>query len=180
MRFVLTVLIFMTGELTYAQTASSPNKTIFEQQIEPVLRANCAGCHSATNASSGLTLATLETALVGGKQGPAIVPGDSKNSLLIQFVRGERTPKMPMGGALGEEKIAALVKAIDAMQGSPNSTKKKDPHLEWLLHKPVAPAVPSVVNAGWTSDCPVNDIGVPISAPVVASIKTMFVAAMPS
>src|SRR5690349_2786927 len=101
MRFVLTVLISISGELAYSQAVSSPpNKTIFEQQMEPVLRANCAGCHSAANASGGLTLASFDTALAGGKQGAAFVPGDAKNSLMIQLVRGERTPKMPMGGAL--------------------------------------------------------------------------------
>src|SRR4051794_6107187 len=111
MRFVLTVLISITGELAYAQAAGSPNKMIFDQQMEPVLRANCAGCHSAANASGGLTLANLDTTLAGGKQGAAFIPGDAKNSLMIQLVRGERTPKMPMGGALAEEKIAALAKA---------------------------------------------------------------------
>src|SRR5438445_514811 len=58
MRFVpalYLVLLSPTGGLSNAQTGSSPNKTIFEQQMEPVLRANCAGCHSAANASGGLT-----------------------------------------------------------------------------------------------------------------------------
>jgi hypothetical protein len=35
--------------------------------------------------------------LKGGKNGPAIVPGSSQKSLLIQHLTGEKKPMMPMG-----------------------------------------------------------------------------------
>jgi hypothetical protein len=170
MRFALACL-FITGELSYAQTGGSPNKAIFDQQIEPVLRTNCAGCHSAVNASGGLTLARLDTALTGGKQGAAIVPGDAKHSLLMQYVRGERTPKMPMGGALSEQLITSLANAIDTMQASPKTAKKTDPYLDWLLHKPVAPAIPVVANSSW--------VGNPIDAFVLSKLESKGLAPAP-
>ena len=73
-----------------APTAAT-NQTIFDQQILPVLTKNCAGCHSTANPSGGLTVASLETLLTGGKHGSAIIPGESKQSLVIQYLRGEQS-----------------------------------------------------------------------------------------
>ena len=47
-------------------------------------------------------MASLNSLLTGGKHGPALEPGDSKHSLIMQYVSGERTPKMPVGGAFAE------------------------------------------------------------------------------
>src|SRR5688572_24739060 len=126
-----------------------PNEELFNEKIAPVLKANCAGCHAVASPAGGLSMASLSSVLSGGKHGPAIEPGNSKQSLLMQYVRGERTPKMPMGGSLPEEASAALAAGIDRMQALPKTARKMDSHLEWLLSKPVAPAVPQVKNTAW-------------------------------
>ena len=58
----------------------------------------------------------LETLLSGGKHGPAIQPGNAKQSLLMQYLRGERTPRMPMGGSLPGDTLNAMGAAIDEMK----------------------------------------------------------------
>ena len=67
----------------------------------------------------------------------------------MQYVRGERTPKMPMGGSLPDEASTELAAAIDRMQALPKTAGKLDSHLDWLLRKPVAPAIPQVKNTAW-------------------------------
>ena len=39
--------------------------------------------------------------------------------------------------------------AINEMAPLAETTKATDPHMEWLLHKPQAPAVPPVQNRAW-------------------------------
>ncbi len=128
------------------------NQEIFDQRIAPLLQKNCATCHSAANASAGLSVASFDSVLTGGKHGPALTPGDAKESLLLQYVRGQRTPQMPMGGTLDATTIDSLAKAVDSLKGTATSavtSKKSDPYLTWLLHKPVAPPLPTVSNAKW-------------------------------
>ncbi len=139
----------VTG-LCFGQAARSvSNEALFNEKIAPLLKANCAGCHGSASPAGGLSMASLSSVLGGGKHGPALEPGDSKQSLLMQYVRGERTPKMPMGGTLSAEASTALAEAIDHLQAVPKTAKKLDSHLDWLLHKPVAPAIPQVKNAAW-------------------------------
>ena len=79
------------------------NEALFNEKIAPLLKANCAACHGSASPAGRLSMASLNSLLTGGKHGPALEPGDSKQSLLMQYVRGERTPKMPMGGSLPDE-----------------------------------------------------------------------------
>ena len=136
--------------LSFGQApASSSNESLFNEKIAPVLSANCAECHGGASPAGGLSVGSLNSVLSGGKHGPALEPGNSKQSLLLQYVRGERTPKMPLGGSLSDEATAALAAAIDRMQALPKSAATTNSHLDWLLHKPVAPAIPQVKNTAW-------------------------------
>jgi hypothetical protein len=85
-----------------AASNSTSNETIFREQILPAVEANCAKCHAGTNPASDLSLGTWDGAIRGGKHGAVIAPGKSTDSLLIQYVRGEKAPRMPVGGALPE------------------------------------------------------------------------------
>ena len=63
----------------------------------------------------GLRLDSRDGLLKGGRSGPAIVPGDPDNSLLIQAVRQTRaTLKMPKGGRLKPSEIDALTAWVRA------------------------------------------------------------------
>jgi hypothetical protein len=125
------------------------NEALFNEKIAPLLKANCAACHGSASPAGELSMASLNSLLTGGKHGPALEPGDSQHSLLMQYVRGERTPKMPMGGSLPADAVASLAAAIDRMQALPKTAKKMDSYLDWLLHKPAAPAIPAVKNTAW-------------------------------
>ena len=58
--------------------------------------------------SGGLRVDSREALLTGGDSGPAIVPGDTEKSLLIEAVRQRGDLKMPKGGRLSDQEIADL------------------------------------------------------------------------
>jgi hypothetical protein len=131
-----------------ALAQSEDNQAIFQAKILPVLTESCGVCHSASTAQSGLAVNSFDALLRGGKHGPAIVPGSSQTSLLVQYLKGEKTPQMPLGGTLPRERLAELTSAIDKM--APPATARKESHdayMDWLLKAPKAPAIPTVANA---------------------------------
>ena len=67
----------------------------FEKEIIPLLQENCLACHSATENQGNLVLESVEEMLDGGDTGPAIVAGDSSESLLLHLATHEDEPHMP-------------------------------------------------------------------------------------
>ncbi len=102
----------LTALLTAAtQPAGTPE--FFESRIRPVLATNCYPCH--TNSQlGGLRLDSREAMLKGGATGPALVPGDSAKSLLIQAILQTGELKMPKGGKLQKEQIDDLTEWVKA------------------------------------------------------------------
>src|SRR5438046_3181515 len=107
MRFVILAALPLALQIAAeARQAPAPatrapqSADYFETSVRPVLAANCYDCH-ADEKMGGLRVDSREALLKGGKSGPALVPGDPDNSLLIQAVRQTReTLKMPKGGRL--------------------------------------------------------------------------------
>jgi len=64
----------------------------FSRDIEPILSRNCYGCHGPAMQTSGLRLDRTADALKGGYSGPALVPGKSSESRLIEVVVAGKMP----------------------------------------------------------------------------------------
>jgi hypothetical protein len=62
-----------------------------------ILTENCLKCHNSSVRMSGLALTSSADAIKGGLHGPAIVPGQPEQSLLMQMISGDK-PRMPMQG----------------------------------------------------------------------------------
>jgi mono/diheme cytochrome c family protein len=90
----------------------------FEKNIRPIFTEHCYKCHSASEGVSkgGLVLDTRAALLAGGDQGPAVVPGNLKKSLLLVAVhQGDPELSMPprkSGPKLSDAKIATLEKWV--------------------------------------------------------------------
>ncbi len=84
----------------------------FENRVRPVLAEHCYACHTEAK-TGGLRVDSREALLVGGKSGPAVVPGNPGKSLLVRAMRHEvERLKMPPSGRIGAEKIADVERWI--------------------------------------------------------------------
>ena len=63
---------------------------ITEKDVLPIFLMRCAVCHGKRKQEGGLDLTTIAGRLKGGKSGPALVPGDPKNSLLFRRILTRR------------------------------------------------------------------------------------------
>lgn len=70
----------------------------FEARIRPVLVRECHGCHGSREPEAGLSLLTRESMLKGGQQGPAAVPGQPDESLILAAIEHRDGMKMPPKG----------------------------------------------------------------------------------
>ena len=100
---VLLIAVLLPVTLA-AQTSPVEGIAYFEQNIRPLLAANCYGCHSAKldKPMGGLLLDSRAGMLRGGKSGvPAIVPGKPEESLMLGAVMGtNKDLRMPPGKTL--------------------------------------------------------------------------------
>ncbi len=112
----------------------------FERDILPLLKRSCLACHNRTKAESGLVLETPEAILKGGDSGPAVVPNQSAQSLLLQRasgVDGIMPPKDNKAAArpLTSEELGLIKLWID--QGATGSVSGSE-----VLHwQPLPPGV---------------------------------------
>ncbi len=102
--WLLSLVIFLTSQ---AKAQTSDPTEFFESRIRPIFANNCYACHT-TSKLGGLQIDSRKGLLVGGKSGPAIVPGNPEESLLIRAVQQDTPLKMPLGGKLTNEEIADL------------------------------------------------------------------------
>ena len=101
-------------QLANEQLANEQQLEFFEKQVRPLLAKHCYECHSvkAKRLEAKLLLDSRKGHLAGGDSGPAIIPGNSDDSLLIEAVRYD-SYEMPPKGKLPEKEIATLVRWVD-------------------------------------------------------------------
>src|SRR5262245_12369744 len=157
-----------------AAQAALRRRIDFKLQIEPIFGRSCYQCHGANKAMGQLRLDEQESAMKGGVSGAAIVPGDSKQSLLVKRILGEgNEARMPMAGApLTPAQIALIRRWIDqganwSGDGQSAITHKQAPQSaikrHWAYVKPVLPAAPRVKNQSWVRN--------PIDAFILARLE---------
>src|SRR5205085_6112386 len=129
----------------------------FEKQVRPILVHRCQKCHSGADPKGSLSLESRAGVLTGGDSGPAIVPGNIGDSLLVDAINYGETFQMPPKSKLPDTEIAALTKWVELgapwVEAKANSTGKrifnlqqrKAEHWAWQPIKPQR--LPDVVNA---------------------------------
>jgi hypothetical protein len=109
------------GAIATADEPTPDEVAFFESKVRPILVERCAECHASTakTVRGGLLLDTREATLKGGDTGPAVVPGDVEESLLVQAIRyDDPALKMPPKGKLAEPEIAVLTEWVK--RGAPD------------------------------------------------------------
>jgi len=147
-----------------AQTAAMGlSAEFFEAKVRPILVANCLECHG-DEQEGGLRVDSREALLKGGESGPAIVPGNATESLLIKAVQHTTGfPRMPSGRSkLRQSDIDVLVEWIAAGAPWPGSSATRPapvPSHEmavtaehrafWSVRPLASPRVPDVRDRAW-------------------------------
>ena len=80
-----------SGAKAESPTTIEP-KQITQHDVLPILLLRCATCHGARVKQGGVDLRTPTAMLAGGKNGPAMLPGDPDSSLMIQRIESEACP----------------------------------------------------------------------------------------
>jgi len=87
----------------------------FEAKIRPVLATHCGECHASTaeKLRGGLRLDNREALRLGGDSGPAIIPGQPDESLLLCAIRyRDEDLQMPPKGKLPDAVVAELAATL--------------------------------------------------------------------
>lgn len=125
----------------------------YVREVKPLLTARCYACHGALKKKGKLRLDTAGLMRTGGSQGPAIVPGKSGESLLLERVTETGQRRMPPeheGEALTAKEVAVIKRWIDQGAIAPSDEKPEvDPKDHWAFRPPVRSPVPQVKNSAW-------------------------------
>lgn len=125
---------------------SSPDLVDYTRQVHGLLADRCIVCHSQEKRSGGLSLATYEDILSGGRSGAAVKPGSSAGSLIVQRITGAASTRMPLGGQpLTASEIGVITSWID--QGARSAPTAAAAKAKW--EAPLALIRPSVPQSTW-------------------------------
>ncbi len=172
--FAFTILmIWCSGFLI----AAEPVDVDYLRDVRPILAKHCYGCHGATAQKSDLRLDTADAIRTGGSSGPAIEPGSSEASLLIEALTGaEGVTQMPFKRSpLSKAEIQQIKAWIDAGAKSPaneipqSMDEQESGH--WSFQPLVRPDLPVIKNLYWTRN--------PIDRFVLARLEAEGIATSP-
>jgi hypothetical protein len=83
-----------------------------------VFQSQCQGCHNASTKMGGWDASSYDSVMSSGDNGPVIVAGDLKASLLARLILGSDGKLMPPTGALPQEQILTILDWIAAGAGN--------------------------------------------------------------
>ena len=136
---VLLLLLPLTVSLGGAE-----NEPDLAARAREVLARQCFACHGPDEEAreAGLRLDVLAEAVRGGRSGPALVPGDPGESLLLERVRDPLDPMPPRsaGHAPSGEEVDLLERWIAA--GAPEAR-------HWAFVSPTRPELPPAASEPW-------------------------------
>ena len=109
------VLAKITPEQARGLPPPAGHKIHFAQEIKPILESSCIKCHGRGRTKGDFSIESRDALLKGGESGPALVPGKSAESHLIELVAGvDPDNVMPQKGKrLSPEQIGLLRAWID-------------------------------------------------------------------
>lgn len=136
---------------------------VTQHDVLPHLYARCVVCHGKRRREADLDLRTVESIRAGGKSGPAVVPGQPADSLLLKRLHAKEMPPP-------RELIKAGVRPLDASEietitewiaqgarkfdiepdvptGEPDPLVSEEDRQFWSFQPPVKPPVPQTAQS---------------------------------
>ena len=150
---------------SYAQAVTKEGIVFFEKSVRPLFAKHCYKCHSSSKGEDkgGLILDSQAGWMEGGDSGPAIVPGNLSESILIEAIE-QKDPDfaMPPKYKLSSSEIEDLKKWIsmgapDPRDGTPvKPTPSKINIAEgrnfWSFQSAKSSTLPDVNDKNWVND----------------------------
>jgi hypothetical protein len=151
MRLARASLVFLAGVFppVWLFGAEQPDKrrVDYARDVKPFLSKRCYACHGALEHKAGFRLDTAALLRKGGDSGPGLVPGQSRESLIVDAVTGREGWRMPPeseGSPLSASEIAKLEAWIEQGADSPaDEAPQPDPFAHWAFRALKRSAVPS-------------------------------------
>jgi mono/diheme cytochrome c family protein len=114
----------------------------FAKDIQPILNASCAKCHGRGKSKGGFRIDNREAFLAPADSGPAVLPGNSRDSYLIHLVSG-LDPEFVMpdkGTRLTADEVSLLRAWIDqGVTWDADVSFAKEPHRHFEPRRPEPP-----------------------------------------
>jgi hypothetical protein len=113
--FVLAWLVLF-GPAPAAHAQTGKGTVSFINEVAPILKENCFACHDAKKKKGKLEMTSYEALRKGGSKDDPIVPGKSRESLLVEVLTATGAGRMPpkdAGDALPKDKIDIIARWID-------------------------------------------------------------------
>ena len=163
----VSVLGFSLGGFATANAEDKPLSAadaqavkFFETRIRPLLFKHCYRCHGSKKQESGLRLDHWAGIIRGGESGPALVPGQPDESLIVVAVSYDNEElQMPPDAKLSAAQIASLKTWIERGAAHPDKTDTPQPETpslkweqgrrHWAFQQPVAQSPPVVRDRDW-------------------------------
>jgi len=140
---------FVLASSTGAQ-AAAPD---FQRDIQPIFAERCYSCHGPEKQKAGLRLDQRASALRGGESGqPALVPGQSTKSRLIQLITSQDADQAmpPKGDRLTTAQVELVRAWIEAGASWPETTGSSPAgSVHWAFQAPHRPAIPATRHPRW-------------------------------
>lgn len=171
---VAILCVALVSQLTQRKVAAQEGISLtaeqsqfFESKVRPILVEHCYECHATDSETieAGLLLDSKWGWETGGDSGPAIIPHDPRQSLLMEAVRYEENviSGMPPRSKLADNQIADLEKWITMGAPDPREKIEEDPSMNerenfnlekrfeshWSWRPIRKPALPEVQNEKW-------------------------------
>lgn len=157
------LLATVSAEGVFAENDDKAGHVFFEKKIRPVLVRYCYECHGEEKQESDLRLDNYQDLLRGGGTGPAVVPDNLDESLIIHVLKYEDEElQMPPEQKLSDEIIDDFVKWIEMGAPHPDASKTKiEPRKDgvdweterefWSFQSVKDPSIPTTKQTNWAT-----------------------------
>jgi hypothetical protein len=157
--WAMTVALLATCTARADESAAPSDLEFFRTRIQPVLEQHCYECHSTSSddVQGGLLLDSRDAARRGGNTGPAVVPGQVDESLLIRAIRHDDLEMPPDAARLPDAVLADFELwvrrgAADPRDAPANELRRRrwdEARAFWAFQPPRDVSPPQVQDTGW-------------------------------
>lgn len=147
--------LFLATPSAMAQPAQK-EPVSFIQDVAPILKENCFGCHNPKKKAGKFDMTTYENFRKGGRNDDPVVPGRAKSSYIMDVLTATDASRMPpkeAGHPLSKAQLAVIASWIDQGAKLDNGIKPQDDLLTELRKRWQPPALlakyarPAVINS---------------------------------